>query len=121
MTLLVDCEYAKSMEDFYGELGRRIRAARKRLSGGGLTQEQLAQRVGLSRSSIANIERGEQQPPVHVFARIAEALDVRPENLLPKLDASVQEEVVRALQRRNLPPEEVKRVANLLLSRENQE
>jgi transcriptional regulator with XRE-family HTH domain len=48
----------------------RMRRLRK-----GLTQDQLAATVGLSRASIANIEQGRQQVLLHHAWAIARALD----------------------------------------------
>jgi len=47
------------------------------------SQAALAGAVGLTRSSIANIETGRQRPPVHVALLIAGALGVRVDQLLP--------------------------------------
>lgn len=70
------------MEDqaaFYEEVGRRIRLARK----GRLTQQDLADRVSLTRTSITNIEKGRQKLLLHTLSDIAEALQVSPADLLP--------------------------------------
>ncbi|MCU1283312.1 MAG: hypothetical protein JWM53_6858 [bacterium] len=64
----------------YLELGSRVRRRREAL---GKTQEQLAGDVGISRSSIANIERGQHHAPVHVLLGLAEALNVDMGTLLP--------------------------------------
>ena len=64
----------------YLELGRRIRQRREAK---GLKQEELAARAVISRSSIANIERGQQQAPVHVLFAIAGVLDLELADLLP--------------------------------------
>lgn len=64
------------------ELGNRIRAARERTTPR-LTQDALAQRAGLARTSITNIETGNQQPTLHALWRIADALGVSPCDLLP--------------------------------------
>ena len=64
------------------ELGRNIRAARERAVPR-LTQEDLAGRAGLARTSITNIESGNQQPTLHALWHIAEALAVSPCELLP--------------------------------------
>lgn len=48
-----------------------------------ITQEELAIRVGLSRPSIANIERGRQQITVGMLVRFSQALNVAPAELLP--------------------------------------
>jgi transcriptional regulator with XRE-family HTH domain len=70
-------------ERFNRELGARIRAAREEAR---LTQEALAGAVGLSRGSIANIERGDQAPPTYRLALIAQALDVDLPALLPGVE-----------------------------------
>jgi transcriptional regulator with XRE-family HTH domain len=64
---------------FYRDFGARVRAAR----GDAITQEELARRVGLSRASVANVERGAQRVPIHMITVFAEALDVAAEALLP--------------------------------------
>lgn len=69
---------------FYRGFGERVRRARGR----DLTQEELAGRVKLSRTSIANIEAGRQRVPLHMIYTFAQALGVAPEALLPGADAS---------------------------------
>lgn len=64
----------------YLELGIRVRRIREAR---GIRQEDLASKIGVSRSSIANIERGQQFAPVHVLLGLAEALDVEMKELLP--------------------------------------
>jgi transcriptional regulator with XRE-family HTH domain len=64
----------------YSELGRRIRQRRE---ANGLKQDELAVKAAISRSSIANIERGQQQAPAHVLFAIAHVLDVELADLLP--------------------------------------
>lgn len=71
------------MEYFYRELGRSIRQAREAV---GLTQEELAQRVDLSRASVANIERGNQGVALHKFLELSQALGIDPMRLLPRLE-----------------------------------
>jgi transcriptional regulator with XRE-family HTH domain len=66
---------------FYQAFGTKLRTARK---AAGLTQEVLAERVGLSRPSIANIERGNQQVPLHMLASFASVLGKKPCELLPE-------------------------------------
>lgn len=69
------------MDNFYQALGRLIRET---WEAGGLTQEDLAPRVALSRASVANIERGNQRVALHKFAELAQALGVEPIRLLPR-------------------------------------
>ena len=64
----------------YLALGRRIRCLREEHN---LTQDELAAAAAVSRSSIANIERGQQQAPVHVLLNIALRLDLEIAGLLP--------------------------------------
>jgi len=70
-----------STDRVYQEIGRRIFAARDEK---GITQEQLASRIGLKRTSITNIEKGRQQVLVHMLIKIAEALAVELPTLIPK-------------------------------------
>lgn len=59
------------IDAYYSLLGRNVR--RLRLSAQ-LTQQQIADVSGLTRSSIANLECGRQRPPVHTIWLIAKAL-----------------------------------------------
>ena len=54
-------------------LGRRIKTLRKEL---GLTQEDLAFEVGVNRSYMGFIERGERNPSLAMLKKIAKALEV---------------------------------------------
>jgi transcriptional regulator with XRE-family HTH domain len=71
----------------YQALGRRIRALREQPSGerSRMTQAQLAQLVEMERTSITNIEKGNQKVPLHVLYRICEVLGSEPAALLPTL------------------------------------
>jgi transcriptional regulator with XRE-family HTH domain len=63
------------IESCYKEIGRRIRMAREVAS---LTQEQLAEGMELTRTSIVNIERGRQRIMHHDILVIAFATGVDP-------------------------------------------
>jgi len=67
--------------NFYQAFGIKLRQARK---AAGLTQEVLADRVGLSRPSITNIELGNQQVPLHMLDSFASVLGMKPCELLPE-------------------------------------
>ena len=54
-----------------------------------MTQERLGRLVGLSRTSITNIEKGRQHISLHQLFAIAEALRVRPDMLLPSAGEAV--------------------------------
>jgi len=66
------------------QFGARIRAARKKAS---LTPQALGHLVGLSRSSIVNLELGRQRAPVHVVWNLAHALGVSVSDLVPDPEA----------------------------------
>ena len=65
---------------FYAAAGIKIRDARHQQH---LTQEAVASRVSLTRTSIINIEKGKQQLLVHTLVDLARALSVQPGDLLP--------------------------------------
>lgn len=69
------------MEDrLYRVFGSRVRALREEKN---VTQEELAKRVDLSRTSITNIEKGRQRVLLHQMVEIAQALDAEPTQLIP--------------------------------------
>lgn len=77
----------------YGHrLGANLRDLREMR---GLTQEQLAEKVGMARNTISNIERNENNngsaadPRLSTIYRLAAALDVPPAVLLPAGDQRV--------------------------------
>lgn len=65
----------------YAEFGIRLRYSRLAAH---LSQQQLAQRVGLSRASIANIESGRQQVLLHTAIDLADAVGKPLLALLPR-------------------------------------
>jgi transcriptional regulator with XRE-family HTH domain len=69
--------------EIYRRVGQHVAVARQER---GWTQQQLSVEAGgrLSRSAIANIERGRQRVAVHHLVVIAEALGVPPASLLPR-------------------------------------
>src|ERR1700751_5428147 len=72
-------------DDLYRELGRKIRQARERQSQK-LSQGALAQRLGLSRASMVNIEAGRQRAPLHLLWQITEVLHCKLIELIPTPD-----------------------------------
>ena len=47
-----------------------------------LTQEELAERAGISPATVVNVERNNQEPHFRTIRKLAEALDVDPTELL---------------------------------------
>jgi transcriptional regulator with XRE-family HTH domain len=79
---------ADRMDAYYREFGRRLRDARRQR----WTQQDIANKVGLSRAAVANIELGRQRVPLHMIARFASALGVAEEALLPPNDLLADDE-----------------------------
>ena len=71
---------AASQGPFYAEFGRKLAAARRAAK---VTQEALAKSVGLSRTSIVNIEKGRQPAHLHLVCKIAKSLAVNASALVP--------------------------------------
>jgi transcriptional regulator with XRE-family HTH domain len=71
----------KTDEDrLYRKIGERIREKRTEAK---LTQGQLADAVGLLRTSVTNIEAGRQKTPLHVLYDLCIELDVAVAEILP--------------------------------------
>jgi transcriptional regulator with XRE-family HTH domain len=63
----------KEEQDFlYESIGEQIRTLRKKSR---FSQEQLAQKLRLSRVSIVNIEKGRQHPSIHLLIDISRVLN----------------------------------------------
>lgn len=60
-------------------IGKKLREVRIRRL---LTQEELAEKAGLSPSTVVNIERDQAEPQFRTIRKLAEALDVDPISLL---------------------------------------
>lgn len=63
----------------YAEIGRRICALRHEKK---LTQEQLAEKAGISLSFMGHIERGTRKLSLETLYRLIAALDCSPEEIL---------------------------------------
>ena len=67
------------------ELGRRVRALREAR---GWSQEQLGERIGLHRTYIGHIERGEVNPSLSNIVLVATGLEVDPAELVKGMTAT---------------------------------
>ena len=85
--------------EFYTETGRRIRAARKAK---GMRQSALAEAVGLTRTSIVNIEAGKQKMLMHTLLGIESTLGAEHLSLVPR--GGRMERDILHVQSRNFKP-----------------
>lgn len=61
-------------------LGKKIQKTRREL---GLTQEELAEKVRISRAYMGYIEQGRNMPSIEIAHKIASALKIKVKDLLP--------------------------------------
>jgi transcriptional regulator with XRE-family HTH domain len=83
------------IEEFYALVGSKVRSARVAAE---ISQEFLASKVGLTRSSVANLEAGRQRIALHLFAAIAQALNKDTCELLPERSQSHRAPIISDLQ-----------------------
>ncbi|MBX9685878.1 MAG: helix-turn-helix domain-containing protein, partial [Candidatus Obscuribacterales bacterium] len=67
----------------YSRIGKRLQKRRAQL---GITQVELSQRIKMSRTSIANIEAGNQNAPIHIIYDLCIALDISPIDIFPTIE-----------------------------------
>jgi transcriptional regulator with XRE-family HTH domain len=60
-------------------IGERLKKARTRKL---LTQEELAEKAGVSPSTIVNIERDQAEPHISTMRKLAKALEIDPAELV---------------------------------------
>jgi transcriptional regulator with XRE-family HTH domain len=75
-------------DDLYSAIGENIHRIRILT---GISQEDLANQVGLARTSITNIEMGKQKIQIHTLYQIAQILSVGISELLPAPEPSSQD------------------------------
>lgn len=69
-----------AITDYRSAFGAQVRALRQRA---GVSQEDLAHRIEMSRRYLSGIERGDANPTLDQIVRLADALSVEPRDLLP--------------------------------------
>lgn len=83
--------------DYYA-IGQRIRKIRK---AHGLSQEELAEKVGISTTHMSHIETGNTKLSLPVFVQLAEALEIRTDEMLGDDNFSARnasiEEIIKIL------------------------
>ncbi len=75
----------------YADFGARVRSARRAR---GLTQENLAEQIGISTSFMGHIERGTRIASLDTLVALCNALEISPHELL---QASLQDEIDRMI------------------------
>ncbi|HZX75408.1 MAG TPA: helix-turn-helix transcriptional regulator [Cyclobacteriaceae bacterium] len=70
----------EELNEFYVEMGNRIRQARLKSKIG---QDELAEKLALTRASIVNIEKGRQRPMIHTLLTISVLLKTELYDLIP--------------------------------------
>lgn len=64
---------------FYIELGKALQKARENA---GMTQQMVSNRLGVSRSAIANWEQGRRNIYIEQFVKMCEIYSVNPDDIL---------------------------------------
>ena len=77
-----------STDHLNGLFGSKLASLRRAR---GVSQSELGKRMGLSRTTIANLERGVQNVQLHQVFTLAHALDADPRVLIPSWDEVVPE------------------------------
>ena len=100
-------------EEIYLAFGRQVAARRQSL---GKSQKQVAEKVGLSRASIANIESGRQSVLLHQVFALADALEMASvAEILPiRPSPRVEEEMPLLMTGVEAGSREAAQVANLI-------
>lgn len=103
-------------EAIYVLIGQRIRECRTDKN---MSQEALAVKIGQSRVSIVQIERGKQRLTLHTFYEIANALDMTIQAILGNVpnDLSDKAEYILQLQAENKMLHEQNSYLQILLDR----
>ena len=101
-------------DSLYARFGELVQAHRNRL--GGMTQAELGGRIGLSRTSVTNIECGRHHVSLEQLFLIAEALHIPPEALLPSVVHEMGSSGVADLLPSDLEAELVQWADNLLVN-----
>ena len=99
------------VERLYILIAGRIRELRERKE---ITQQDVARRIGQSRTSFVNIESGRQRITLHGLYDIATALDCEPEQLLPSAKEVNHIPMVFDGERRELSPTLAAKIRRIL-------
>lgn len=78
---------AEAIQRLYVRFGQQLR---ERRTDAGMTQQELADALGVSRPSVSNIEAGRQHIQLDVLYRLAAVLDLEVHRLLPDIQVADQ-------------------------------
>lgn len=98
------------MEEIYRFFGAALKKHRQKAH---MTQADLGNRVGMSRTSITNIERGRQHVSLHAAYELAAAVGKHPHDLLPPPESLT----AQSIQARKLEEMELKEHNEALLKK----
>lgn len=102
---------------FYEAIGEKIKEARKLRN---FNQDILADKLGISRVSLGNIEAGKQRIPLHVLLDICESLNVTMNDIVPQAnqkDESIDPLILNKIKKETEDsPESSEKVINYVLS-----
>lgn len=79
---------------FYQQLGANIRKFREKKK---MSQEGLANLVGLTRTSMTNIEKGRQHPPIHKLCEIIYQLQTDISDVIPPISTKNEPSDINSL------------------------
>ena len=106
--------------ELYSRFGQLVRQHRERLD---LNQAEIGSAIGLTRASIANIETGRQRIPLHHLYRLARALKVDVQALLPtsgwETPATIDREIRSAVELSAREQEAVAQVVGSINARDS--
>jgi DNA-binding XRE family transcriptional regulator len=98
-------------EAIYKAIGAIIRGRRRRLE---WPQHLLAERLGISRATLANIETGRQRILTHLLYAFADALQLKPSDLLPANDRQAAADLTKLPIQGDVNPEQREQIARLI-------
>ena len=98
------------IEAIYKDIGAIIRAKRRSKE---MSQEKLADRLGISRATLANIETGRQRILTHQLYAFGDVLGMEPSELLP-VRPTVANVAGLTFSQDDLNPEQKKQIAQLI-------
>lgn len=77
------------MRTFHERLAENIRDARKAM---GMTQEQLAQKIGLTKNSVSFYETAKRMPSIETMSIMRHVLDTSLDDLVPEVEFEIEQD-----------------------------